>query len=300
MNTNECHPFRSAGAKALYLANNDRLARKYWPLQSETKLVETSFGQTFIRVSGDDGRPAMVLLPGGNNTSLMWWQNIEGLSRHYKTYAVDNIADFGRSRPVRDIRDGAGFTDWLSELFDSLGLEEGINLVGLSYGGWVSAVYALRSQERLDTLVLLAPAATVLPLCRQFWVRALLSALIPHPYFTGSLVRWLCENMVLKNHACRAILDDAIDELYLGIRSFKPRKLPIPTVLRDDEWLKLQIPTLYLVGENEKIYSARRAVERLGHTAPSVTAKMIPGAGHDLAFVQPGRITDIMLEFLHK
>lgn len=298
MKTKEYHPFRSAKDKATYLASNEKLTKKYWPIESETRLVETSFGKTFVRISGQDHAPPLVLLPGGNNTSLMWWQNIETLSRHYKTYALDNIADLGRGIPKKDIAQPSEFTIWLNELFDSLGLQEGVNLVGLSYGGWVATLYALHSQNRLRKMVLLAPAATVLPLCKQFWVRVIMSALIPHRYFTINLVSWLCADMKEKNETSRAILDDAIDDLYTGIRSFKPRKLPLPTVFKDNELQKINIPTLYLVGENEKIYPARQAVQRLHNVAPKITTDIILQAGHDLAFVQPDRVSKRIIDFL--
>ena len=45
------HPFKSANAKVQYLAFEDKMAKK-WPVLSEEKLVQTSFGKTFMRVSG--------------------------------------------------------------------------------------------------------------------------------------------------------------------------------------------------------------------------------------------------------
>lgn len=261
-------------------------------------MVATSYGQTFIRAGGKDGNPALVLLPGGNNTSLMWWQNISDLSQHFKTYAVDNIVDIGKSIPKKDIKRPEEFVVWLNELFDGLGLNTGINIVGLSYGGWIACNYALQSQGRLNKLALLAPAATVLPLCKEFWVRVMASALIPHPYFTKSLLTWLCEDMSKKDNSSRAILKDAIDDFYTSIRAFKPRKLPVPTVLQDDELKKITVPTLYLVGENEKIYSAQQAVQRLNAIVPAITTEIIPGAGHDLSFVKPKAINRKIIEFL--
>jgi pimeloyl-ACP methyl ester carboxylesterase len=249
-------------------------------------------------VSGQEKNPPLVLLPGGNNTSLMWWQNIEALSQHYRTFALDNIADFGLSIPNKDIKKPNEFTDWLNELFNALGLKEGINIVGLSYGGWVASLYALQSQSRLKKMVLLAPAATVFPLCKEFWVRVIFSALIPHRYFTKSLINWICEDMSRKNEATRAILKDAVDDLYTGIRSFKPRKLPIPTVLADRELQSISVSTLYLVGRNEKIYSAKDAVQRLNNIAPKIITEIIPESGHDLVFVQPDFISRKILEFL--
>ena len=45
------HPFKSEKAKGTYLAYYDEHAKR-WPIASEDKLVETSFGQTFVRFSG--------------------------------------------------------------------------------------------------------------------------------------------------------------------------------------------------------------------------------------------------------
>ena len=58
-------------------------------------------------------------------------------------------------------------------------------------------------------------------------------------------------------------------------------------VLTDEELNKLQMPTLFLVGENEIIYSARKAVERVQKAAPNIQTSVIKSAGHDLPFAQP-------------
>jgi hypothetical protein len=63
------HPFKSQEAKETYLAYYDEHAKR-WPIASEEKMVKTSFGQTFVRISGpEDGAP-LVLLPGDSENSL--------------------------------------------------------------------------------------------------------------------------------------------------------------------------------------------------------------------------------------
>ena len=58
------------------------------------------------------------------------------------------------------------------------------------------------------------------------------------------------------------------------------------------------MPCLFLVGENEKMYSARAAVRRLSRVAPQVKAQIISGAGHDLTIVHPRLVTEKVLGFL--
>ena len=69
MELSEFLPFGSAKAKEQYLAMYDANA-KAWSVDSETRNIETSFGQTFVRISGPVDGPSLVLLPGGGVTSL--------------------------------------------------------------------------------------------------------------------------------------------------------------------------------------------------------------------------------------
>jgi pimeloyl-ACP methyl ester carboxylesterase len=82
------------------------------------------------------------------------------------------------------------------------------------------------------------------------------------------------------------------------MRRLQPRYVPLPPVLTDAEWGGLRVPALFLVGEHEVIYSAEKAVSRRKRVAPKVSAEIIPGAGHDLTFVQAAMVNQRILEFL--
>jgi pimeloyl-ACP methyl ester carboxylesterase len=64
------------------------------------------------------------------------------------------------------------------------------------------------------------------------------------------------------------------------------------------ELKSIKVPTLYLVGEHEKIYSAQKAVQRLHKVAPQIKTEVIPDAGHDLTIVQAEMVNKKLLEFL--
>ena len=76
------HPFRSVAAKKEYLAFYDMRAKK-WPVDSRTRSVDTSYGQTFVRMSGPVGAPPLVLLHGAGLTSSVWFANFAELSAHH-------------------------------------------------------------------------------------------------------------------------------------------------------------------------------------------------------------------------
>lgn len=298
MNIPDYHPFRSPEAKEQYLAYYDKQAQQ-WPIVSETRIIDTSYGQTFVRISGSVGTPALVLLPGSAASSQMWESCIETLSKHYRTYAVDNIYDIGRSVNMKPMEDSNDFVSWLDELFNTLELGNNINLMGLSYGSWLIAQYALKFPQRLNKIVLLAPAATVLPFHWKFILRVIL-LFLPQRYFAKSMMYWLLGDCIQKSEKERKQVDHFVDEIMLVKHCYKPRRPVNPSVLEDQELETIKTPALFLFGENEKLYSAKEAVHRLSDVAPHIEAEIISNAGHDLLFVQQELVTSKVVNFLNK
>ena len=97
----------------------------------------------------------------------------------------------------------------------------------------------------------------------EFALRAI-PTLLPFRFFTGRFVYWLFRDLAIKGVTEKQAADDMIDELYFSFRCFQRFPMVVPTVLTDAELQNAKVPTLFLVGENEKIYSAQAAVERPG------------------------------------
>jgi len=290
------HPFKSQKAKETYLAYYDEHARR-WPIASESKMVETSFGQTLVRISGPEDGPPLVLLPGDSENSLAWIPQIEVLSADYRTYAVDNIFDWGRSIYKRPMKKPSDYVQWLDELFTTLELDN-INLLGFSYGGWQASLYALSYPQRLNKLILLAPAATVLPGRLELMVRGIIYYFIPTRFIVQNYLYWYNADSVRKDEKSREVIDNMVNEALLSFKCFKRRGFVAPTVLTNEDWQKIEVPTLFLVGENEVTYSAQKAVRHLNKVAPKVKTVITPDAGHDLAIVKTEWVNNEVLKFL--
>ena len=270
---------------------------KAWPFASETRMIETPSGQTFIRPSGRLADPPLILLPGSRGTSLTWIPNIAALSAHYRTYALDSIYDFGLSVSRRNLKKPDELVTWLDEVLTVLVPEGPLNLVGLSYGGWLASQYALRFPKRLHKVVLLAPAVTVLPVSFALICRALLT-LIPLPGFRQQFYYWLLNDAVQSGETGRAFVDEAVADWAVAERCFAPLPMVAGTVLDDKVLQGFRVPCLFMVGENEKMYPARKAVKRLNRVAPQIRTAIIPHTGHDLWLVQADIVTGKILDFL--
>jgi len=261
-------------------------------------LVPTSYGRTFARVSGPAGGSPLVLLPGGGSSLLMWAPNVAALSERYRVYAIDRLGDIGRSTYLRPLGTSAEVVENLDELLSALQLGTDIRLMGLSYGGWEAAEYALVHPERLARVVLIAPAATLFNLPPDFAWRGLL-LLLPHRGFMESMMRWSLPHLgKATDPAGKERFDSLVEEAYLGMRSFDLRQAAIPRVLSDEQLASIRLPTLFIVGEDETLYPASDAVARLARVAPQVHTELILGAGHDLTWVKRAQMQEAVLTFL--
>jgi pimeloyl-ACP methyl ester carboxylesterase len=290
------HPFISSGAKRRYLQRYDARG-KDWPVAADCLTVETSYGPTFVRASGPEQGPALVLLPSASATSLFWEPNVAALSANYRVFAVDNIYDFGRSVYHRPLRSAQDFIAWLDSLFDALQLEK-VNLMGLSYGAWIICNYARLRGSRVSKAVIISPPATLFPL-PPAWAWYGITALIPHRFFLRNMLNWMFPELTqTKDQAKRRLLEELFEDAYTGLRCFKLKMVPAPTVLSDEELGQIEVPALFLVGDQEVLYPAARAVERLHQVAPRIQTEIIPRAGHDLTLVQAELVNGKVLEFL--
>ncbi|MEM9950320.1 MAG: alpha/beta hydrolase [Chloroflexota bacterium] len=300
MNATPYHPFVSEEAKEMYLAFYDQSASQ-WSIPSETMMIPTPYGQTFVRVSGPVDAPPLILLHGAGSTSLAWIFSIEAFSRYHRTYAIDsliNIGCVGRSIYTRPITNADECSEWLNSLFNSLDLRDKISLIGASYGGWVASQYALRHPERLNKAVWVAPAGTVLPFSEEYLRRSMALYINPSKQTFEDFFQWSFNDFLRKYPEA---LQSIVDEFTLTMQSFvppKPHEVPRLTALSDDELQSVMTPTLFIIGENDVLYSASDALDRLHKVAPDINIQLIKEAGHDVLLVQTETINQIIGEFL--
>ena len=281
-------PYRSAAARERYLARYE-LRAAAWPVPSTTRFVETSFGQTFVRESGPGRGTPVVLLPGIGSPGLSLAPLVKRLAPRLRSYVVDNIHDNGRSVETKPVKDAADFTTWLDEVTAGLGLRE-VNLIGLSYGGWISAQYALRFPEKVGRVVLLAPAGTTAPIPWGFIWRAVL-CLLPSKRLMRNFMNWASAEPGGES------LDELTDDAFLAQRSFKSRKMVAPLPLSDDDWRRFKSRALFLAGDREVIFPPHEAIEKLHRLAPHVEAELLVGASHDFFAVRADEVSRRILAF---
>lgn len=116
------------------------------------------------------GRPVLVLHAAGG--SGVWNPYLERLSEHFDVLAPDHPG-FGLSDELLEIQTMADLVQHYVTLLDELGIDR-LDVVGASFGGWIAAEIASTIPERVEHLVLQAPAGLHIPEARPTcspWLR---------------------------------------------------------------------------------------------------------------------------------
>lgn len=296
MNNNifpEYHPFKSHTAKQIFFELYNNMANE-WPVPSKTKMIDTSYGKTFIRISGPENASPIVLLHPGGSNSLSWIPIVKILSESYKIYAIDNIYDNGLSVYTKAVSGIDDYMCWLTEVFNSLELRSNINIIGMSYGAWIACMFSVRHPEKLNKVVLLAPPVTIIPPGISFFIHVLLMQ-IPHKFFYKRFMEWFFKDYINKD---RHAAEKVIENLYVISKLFKYKRMLNPTLLTDEELKNISVDVLYIIGENEKVYAAKKALKRIHNVAPQIKTVLVPHSGHDMLAVEPVFIMEKIMNFL--
>jgi pimeloyl-ACP methyl ester carboxylesterase len=283
-------------ADSFFHAAHEALVRT-WPVPPEPVWVTSPSGRTHLLAAGPPDAPAVFLVPGLGTPGVAWTRQIEALVDTHRVYAVDLPGNNGLTETARPPRRFEDFARWYVEVLDAVGLRH-VDYVGMSYGGCVGAHLALAVPERIRRLVLLAPAATLLGLRLSGVVRGLSVLAWPTRARYASVMRWMAVPPAEDREAYEVLLEKVIDVTYAGRRRTGLSMIPTPRVLGDDELRRISMPTLVLLGDNEKQYDAGVALARAKALIADVRTVLIPDASHDLMFCQPARVNAALKAFL--
>jgi pimeloyl-ACP methyl ester carboxylesterase len=176
-------------------------------------------------------------------------------------------------------------------LFDQLGLDEPVDLVGHSLGGWIASLFAIFQGHRVRRLTLACPAGLRVPDhpgADLFMIppEKLPSTLVASPAVLAKMTQGeVTVDMKVARYREMTSLARVIWE-----RNYDPKL---------ERWLKrVVVPTLILWGEQDRVLpvqQAKRWAERLGPKAQTTT---FDGVGH-LVFVETPSALNRVKSFLN-
>ncbi len=282
--------WRSPEGRARYVATYDA-ALSLWPTTYESRLIPNRFGTTHVVVSGPEDAPALVHAAAGIG-AVQWYPNAAALGSQRRIYALDFVGGPGRGTQTRAILDRADCASWLTDVFDALQIERA-DVVGSSHGGWLALNVAVHAPDRVGGLVLLAPAASLLPFRRGVYWTIRLGPLMP---------AWTARPAMRAAFGRGYEVDELLVQLNaLHLKHFRYQQDAVfPDVFSEEELRELQARTLILVGERELIDDPQAALDRARELIPHVETELVPDTRHVLNMERAELVSSRLLGFLRK
>jgi len=247
----------------------------HWPVANQHMRVPTREGDTFVVACGPESAPPLLLFQGSGANTAMWMGDVAAWAKDFRVYAVDMIGEPGLSGPSRPPLASDAYALWLDDVMQALSITRA-SFVGVSLGGWLALDYATRRPERVDRVVVLCPSG-VGRQKKSFLFKAIPLLL---------LGRW-GRRKAMEMVAGKPPADPSPASRYFAafvsliFTHFRPRRGTVP-VFSDDALTRLTMPVMLIVGGRDVLLDSAESKRRLEQSAPHVTVRFLPDAGHIL------------------
>jgi len=278
--------YKSPAAEARFKAKYESLLST-WHIQPESIWVTTEFGESHVLVAGAKDAPPIVLIPGAQATAGMWGPLASKLSLERKLYCVDLIDQVGLSRPTNVLSSPEDSDLWLGQTLDGLGLAQP-DLVGNSIGAFIAAKYASANPDRVSSLVLTAPAATVSTVSPLYILKVIASMSLP-------IERLKTKFLLSTGAGAVSVGDPLFQVLQCAMSESNIVSKLVPRALTEQELLALTMPVLLLQGRRDSVNSgaAEEICQRMAASIPNLDCETLDDAGHLWAqehFIKAGEL----------
>jgi pimeloyl-ACP methyl ester carboxylesterase len=279
--------YKSPQIKAQFMEIYDAKMAE-WPVPSESIYLDTSYGTVHVIASGPQDAPPMLLLHASGIPAWSWTYNAEALSAHYRTYAIDLIADAGRSEYDsldHRMQDGKDEADLYAEIMDQLGVQRAY-VVGASEGGFIGSNLALYAPERVEKLVLLGPMGYAGAV--QSMLRIMLAQFFPLEPVQANTFHWAFSDDP-------KLSEDFGPWFRLVMGGTNPVKVaPLP--LKPEQRQNIQAPVLMVLGARDNLVGDPARARALVQDMQDLRVEVLD-TGHLIGAEQPEPVNALIIEF---
>ncbi len=257
------------------------------------------------------GKKVLLFVHGLSSNSDAWYRNIETLKKEYTCIAID-LPGFGKSFKNAKEFTPTYFAEILKEFSEKMKLKK-FTLVGHSMGGQTAIKFAVKYPEKLEKLILIAPAG--IEKFTEFEGNAMKMVMNP------TTIMATTEEQIDRNYNLNFYkIPKEADQMILDRKNivkssdFEQHAIAIEKSVKGmlddkvtDDLGKIKTPTLFLFGKNDllipnKYLHPSLTIDELAKTAQSSINDskliIIDEAGHFLQFEKPAEVNKEITEFL--
>lgn len=271
---------------------------------AQGKFAELSRGVTHYDWFGPNNGPIAVCIHGLTTPSFVWRGITKGLAlMGYRTLIYDLYGRGYSDRP-HGAQDRAFFLSQLNELLEREGVTDQVTLFGYSMGGSIATCFAAAFPERVERLILIAPAGMGLAPHKlmDFIARTpiigdwLMLAIFPTVFRRGIKAEQDQPTAVPLVYEQQ---NDQLEYKRYVAAVLASRRGILTDVLRDEHRAIAArgIPVLAIWGEDDQVIPAS-AIGNLAEWNRRAEHEVIPEAGHGLPYTHANQVIDAITNHL--
>jgi pimeloyl-ACP methyl ester carboxylesterase len=257
------------------------------------------------------GSETILFIHGLGSYAPAWKKNIEELKSTYRCIAID-LPGYGRSSKGEYEGSMTFFSKAVISFMDEMGLDQ-VHLAGHSMGGQISIVTALNHPDRVDQLILVAPAGIeTFTEGEKQWFRDAITAkgvmLTPLDAIESNLGHNFYKMpddaffMVEDRYAMTGTGEEFLWYCYIIPKSIQG--MVDQPVIRDLP--KITQPTLIVMGAADQLIpnrylhggSSAKIAEKGGELIPNSKVEVIKKAGHFVMYEKAEEVNKLFRDFL--
>lgn len=251
----------------------------------------------------------IIFIHGLGSYLPAWKKNVEVLKNDFRCIAID-LPGYGKSGKAVHPGTMEFYGDVIIKMMDKLNLEK-VTIAGHSMGGQIGMVMALKYPERINRLVLVAPAGfEEFSEGQKQWFRDVMTV----DLVMKTPVRTIRENVASNFYNMPEDAEFMVTDR-IALRSAKHFKNYCYTVVQSVNGMvdqpvsdfldKIEQPTLIIFGENDNLIpnpylngGFTSDIAEIGNSKiPNSKLVLIPSCGHFAQFEKPGTVNKAIKEF---
>ncbi len=253
--------------------------------------------QIYYELHGPEKADVIVLSNGIFMSTTSWGYQVAEFKKHFRVLVYDCRGMWQSDHPAGPYS-MEQHADDLAALLTALGIQKA-HIGGISYGGEISMVFALKYPQFLRSLILSSTVSQIDPMLEAMgnsWMSALhhndADALFEVTFPANFSEPWIAANLALQEPTRRKYHQ-------MDLKAAEQLMLAFTKVNFTAELKKINAPTLVLVGELD-ILKGRKYAEIIAREIPGAELIIIPQGGHAVCMEKPGAFNDAVLGFVLK
>ena len=253
--------------------------------------------QIYYELHGPENADVIVLSNGIFMSTASWGYQVAEFKKHFRVLVYDCRGMWQSDHPAGPYS-MEQHADDLAALLAALGIEKA-HIGGISYGGEISMVFALKYPQHTRSLIISSSVSQIDPMLQvmgKSWMSALhnndADTLFEVTFPANFSEPWIAANPGVQEPSRRKYHE-------MDLKAAEELMLAFSKVDFTSELKKITAPTLVLVGELD-ILKTRKYAEIITREIHGAELVVIPHGGHAICMEKPGEFNDVVLGFVLK